>query len=288
MRELVRDDSGQLRNGWKLLGFLALFLGLGVALRAAAALLRFEVLPGTGRAIWLSAGGALAATVICTGLEGVRPSSIGLRLDLKWIRELALGALLGAAMIGLTLLGIWALGGLQGWNHTSDGTAPWGMAGLFLAIALKEELLFRGYFFQRAARGMGPWPAQLLVAALFIAAHAANPAPSSLLRWSSWLNMLLASVLYGLLVLRTGSLALPIGSHFAWNFTQSVLGFNVTGTASPGPWTPRLQGPDWLTGGGLGPEASVACHAALVLAIALVWASGTAKHRWSGRPRLSA
>lgn len=285
MRELVWDDSGHVRNGWKLLGFLALFLGLGVALRAAAALLRFEVLPGSGRAIWLSAGGAVAATVISTGLEGVRPSSIGLRLDLTWIRDLALGALLGATMIGFTLLGIWALGGLQGWDRNSVGTTPWGVAGLFLAIALKEELLFRGYLFQRAVRGMGPWPAQLIVAALFIAAHAANPAPSSLLRWSSWLNMLLASVLYGMLVLRTRSLALPIGSHFAWNFSQSVLGFSVTGTASAGPWTPRLQGPDWLVGGGLGPEASVACHAALVLALALVWAGGDAKHRWSDGER---
>jgi hypothetical protein len=50
--------------------------------------------------------------------------------------------------------------------------------------------------------------------------------------------------------------------HAAWNFTQGgVFGAAVSGDKPedqlPGLLQPRITGPDWLTGGAFGPEASV-------------------------------
>ncbi len=51
---------------------------------------------------------------------------------------------------------------------------------------------------------------------------------------------------------------MPIGIHFAANFVQGgVLGFGVSGNDEQGLLTPTLSGPDWLTGGAFGLEASV-------------------------------
>ena len=65
------------------------------------------------------------------------------------------------------------------------------------------------------------------------------------------LNLVLAGVLLGLCYLRTRSLALPMGLHLGWNWTQgSLLGFGVSGLPSGGWWTPVYHGrPLWLTGG---------------------------------------
>ena len=40
-----------------------------------------------------------------------------------------------------------------------------------LAVAVAEELLFRGFPFQRLVDGIGAWPAQLLMAGYFVLTH---------------------------------------------------------------------------------------------------------------------
>jgi len=53
-------------------------------------------------------------------------------------------------------------------------------------------------------------------------------------RWSWFLAITLAAVmgmLLGLIYLRTGSLWLPVGIHFAWNFVENDL-LNLTGDAT--------------------------------------------------------
>jgi hypothetical protein len=90
----------------------------------------------------------------------------------------------------------------------------------------------------------------------------------------------LGAILLGLAWLRTGSLALPIGVHFGWNWMQgSWLGFDVSGWQQSGWLQPHLlDRPQWLSGGAFGPEASVFSVLVDVLAIALLW-------RWKGRAR---
>ena len=126
---------------------------------------------------------------------------------------------------------------------------------------LAEELLFRGYLFQRLESGLGAGPALGLLGLLFAALHWGNPGMAGLTRaWAS-LNIALAGILLGLCYLRTRSLALPIGLHLGWNWTQgSLLGFGVSGIHHPGWWTPVWHGrPAWVVGGSFGLEASLIC-----------------------------
>jgi len=96
---------------------------------------------------------------------------------------------------------------------------------------------------------------------LFAAAHGRNPGLGGPGAWLSLLNLFLAGLLLGLAYVRTRSLALSMGLHLAWNWTQgTLLGFQVSGTASQGLFRPVLQGrPDWLTGGAFGLEGSLPC-----------------------------
>jgi membrane protease YdiL (CAAX protease family) len=147
----------------------------------------------------------------------------------------------------------------------------------FAWVAVLEELLFRGFVFQRLVDGLGATAALLPMAALFALAHWGNPGmQGGTLAWAT-LDNGLGAVLLGLAYLRTGSLALPIGIHFGWNWTQGVLlGFDVSGLAQGGWLVPHLLGrPQWLTGGAFGPEASVFAVVVDAMAVALLW-------RWKG------
>ena len=71
----------------------------------------------------------------------------------------------------------------------------------------------------------------------------------------------------------SGTLWLPIGIHWAWNYVQgNVLGFAVSGNPVRDKiFTSIISGPDWLTGGIFGAEASVpAVGVGLLLAIILL------------------
>ena len=264
MASVFRGPDGTVRGGWKALLFA---LGAGFCGSAAGNLrpLAGPWLP----AAWFSFAAFLGLTWACLELEGLPLGSVGLRLDRRWARLFLLGALGGCGLMGLMALGAYLGGGFHLARNPQAGLGTL-LAGawLFLAVAFSEELLFRGYLFQRLCQGIGPWPAQLLVAILFAAVHWSNPGMAGATRaWAS-LDLVLAGILLGLCYLRTRSLALPIGLHLGWNWAQGVLlGFGVSGMPSAGWWTPVFHGGTaWLTGGRFGLEASLPC--ALVAAAA--------------------
>ena len=96
----------------------------------------------------------------------------------------------------------------------------------------------------------------LLVSALFFGfGHITNPGATA---WSSLAISIEAGLLFGLLYHVTRSLWWCIGLHAGWNFVQgAVFGIPVSGIKVDGLLDSRLQGPDWLDGGGFGAEASL-------------------------------
>jgi hypothetical protein len=94
------------------------------------------------------------------------------------------------------------------------------------------------------------------------------------------IDTVLGAILLGLAYLRTGSLALPIGIHFGWNWAQgSLLGFDVSGFTQSGWLLPHLLAkPQWFNGGAFGPEASIFSVIVDVTAVMLMW-------RWKGWAR---
>jgi len=273
------DNQGTVRNGWKILGFLALLNLVGFATTPLVRLWPAAwqgVLPGR----WFDVAISLLVTWLCLRAEEKPFAEVGLHPGGRFLRETALGAL-GGFMLMLTTAGfIRGLGGFH-WIRTT-GTGPADLvagAWFFLAVACFEEILFRGYAFQRTVRGLGFRGAQILFALAFASGHWGNPGMTGATKAWATLNIALAAVLLAFCWRRTGSLALPIGVHLGWNWTQgNLLGFRVSGTEAPGWWTPVFHGrPEWLTGGAFGLEASAACALVCGAAIFGLW-------RWKGWP----
>jgi uncharacterized protein len=175
-------------------------------------------------------------------------------------------------LVPALILGIFGFISWQ-WNPIGFSTlAPTLL--LFIEVAIAEELLFRGFVFQRLITSIGQWPAQLIVAGFFLLTHINNPGMTGSAKTLASINIFLASLLFGLAFIRTRSLAMPLGIHFMANWVQGgLLGFGVSGTGQTGLLIPVFrQGYDWLTGGSFGLEASPLGLICLVAALIQLYA----------------
>jgi hypothetical protein len=266
---LLERPDGSLRACLKV-GLFAAVNGGTLAL--VEIMLRNTPLPGLDPwLLWLAltAAATLGVSWLFLFLEGRPLHSIGLRPSKSWGLHFAAGAAGGGLLMLLVACFVRGFDGFH-WVRALGGTAALvSGAWLFLVVALREELLFRGYAFQRLADGTGDWPALVLGAGYFAYAHWGNPGMAGATRLWASLNIGLAGILLGLGYLKTRSLALSVGLHLGWNWTQgSLLGFGVSGTAMGSLWEPVFhQRPTWLTGGAFGLEASLPCTLFTVLGI---------------------
>jgi membrane protease YdiL (CAAX protease family) len=170
------------------------------------------------------------------------------------LRELGAGLVLGAALFSVTIGVLAALGlyTVQGWRPASVLIAPLAVS---IAAGVIEELLFRGAIFRIIEASLGTWIALAISAALFGLVHLGNPNAS----WIAAVAIALeAGVMLGAAYVLTRRLWLPIGIHAAWNFTQGgIFSVAVSGGKTDGLLVASLAGPQWLTGGEFGAEASV-------------------------------
>jgi membrane protease YdiL (CAAX protease family) len=273
------DESGRLRNGWWALIFLACVL---VTTRLYTPLSHGLQALGVAKD-WLHPAPVamvLIATWICTRLRREPLSSVGLRLDRRWAREFAWGSAIGLGGIALAAGLMLAIGGVRFELDParSLGALTFGLY-MFISVSFLEELLFRGFLFQRLVAGLGMWPAQLALAALFALAHWGNPGMEGAAKVWATIDIALAAITLGLAYLRTRSLALPIGLHLGWNWAQGhLLGFGVSGIGITGWLHPVFQGmPTWITGGKFGPEASLLGVIADLAMLAVIWKWPVAK-----------
>lgn len=172
-----------------------------------------------------------------------------------WWRELTAGAAGGALLFSLVVGIVAASGGFHIAGRGSLATI-WGPLSISLISGFAEELLFRGILFRYIERTAGSWAALALTSALFGGAHLANPNASFVAAAAIALE---AGLLLGAVYMLTRRLWAAIGLHAAWNFTQGwVWGLPVSGTqVGDGLVRGQLAGPDWLTGGAFGLEASL-------------------------------
>ena len=136
---------------------------------------------------------------------------------------------------------------------------------MFLIVAIGEEVMFRGVLFRWIDEKFGFAAALIASALVFGLVHISNPGATW---WSSVAIAIEAGLLLGAAYKYSGTLWLPIGIHWAWNFSQgNIFGFEVSGgDAGATLLIPYVDGPELLTGGDFGAEASII---AVVLGAAL-------------------
>jgi membrane protease YdiL (CAAX protease family) len=135
----------------------------------------------------------------------------------------------------------------------------------FVIVGLFEEFLLRGYTQFTLTRGIGFWPTAILLSAAFGAAHLSNKGEDRV----GALGAALIGLFFCLTLRRTGNLWFAVGLHASWDWGETFL-YSVpnSGTTAPGHLlNSSFQGPQWLTGGTVGPEASIF----VFIVIALMW-----------------
>jgi hypothetical protein len=153
-------------------------------------------------------------------------------------------------------------------RHTAGRGFPWyELVTVFIPAAVHEELLFRGYPFQKLYAwrpSFALWFASLFFAAL----HLGNPSVSAI----GITNIFLGGILLGLAYGRYRRLWFPIGLHLAWNLmTGPILGHEVSGYEAVRTMLVETGGgPEWLTGGDFGIEGSVWMTIAEITGITLL------------------
>jgi uncharacterized protein len=265
--KLIFWNEHELRAGWR----LAIFLLLVVSLITMGVTILTKVLhvpPMTAATFtpwsmlsqeFLRFAATVAATAIMGALE-IRPfSKYGLPLAGAFGARFWQGAAWGLVMIVATMALILALGGFSLGQLALHDSAIWSYALIwgvvFVTVGLFEEFLFRGYAQFTLASGLKFWPAAAVLSALFGMVHLFNGGEDKI----GALDVFVIGMFFCLTLRRTGSLWFAVGLHATFDWGETFL-FSVpdSGIVAPGHLlNSSFHGPAWLTGGSVGPEASV-------------------------------
>jgi CAAX protease family protein len=264
MRKVFFNSRG-LRSGWRLLIFVGLFFGLGFVANNL-----IENLFHPAQQSFLDPMGlisqelqslvqVLIATWVMARIEHRRLPEYGIPVRNAFAGGFWMGALYGAVATSLLVGLIAVFGGYRILGLAIHGGTLWYFLCLWvianLLIGFSEELQYRAYLLFTLADGIGFWTAAILLSVGFGALHYFLKPHE---RWEDFASTGLLGLFMCLTLRRTGSLAFAIGFHAAFDLANLFVwsgqnaGEYAVGHLLQTQWT----GPDWLTGGLLGPEAS--------------------------------
>jgi membrane protease YdiL (CAAX protease family) len=289
--EVVFTGPRGIRSGWRICIWV-IAAGTAGFVFAGLAALAVRPAPSETQPLGLILGdgiqlvSVLAATILMSRIEHRALADYALSLREAFGSQFWHGVFWGLASVSV-LLG--AIHLCHGFDLGSVALSGRGLAGYallwaiaFLVVGLFEESVTRAYALFTLADGIRFWPAAGLLSGIFGALHLGNGGES----WVGALAAALIGLFFCFTVRRTGSLWFAVGLHFAWDYAESFVysvpdsGVLVTGHLV----NSSFQGPAWLTGGTVGPEASVFVF---VIIAALFVAFGLT-HREVRFPRLSA
>lgn len=297
-RYIFINDENELRSGWRVLTFVLFAAILEIILagfiKTLATLfpsLKFiaaesadgENLTASGLIVLgVNSGRDFASAVVATAIcarwfERRSFGSVGLRRHKGWLKDFALGSLMGSSALAVAV-GIAAMSGALIFDVRNQSvlTLAQGLIVTFIFLVISaatEELMFRGFPFQALTHNLGGAVAIGLTAVFFGLAHLGNENASVF----STINTILAGIWLGLAYLITRSLWLAIALHYSWNFAMAfVFGLPVSGitTLSNFSWLRGHPGVPWISGGSYGPEAGAGATVALILSTLVIWKSG--------------
>jgi len=253
------------RAGWRVLIFIAVLFAIGVSLHFSLGRVLPKLLPHGFTVITvvvgecLQFGLVLLATVIMGRFEQRTLSDYGLPFRLMLGKQFWTGALWGFVMLSFIVammaasraysLGALALSPLDVVKYGLG----WALA--FLLVGFFEEFAMRGYMQFTLTTGLGFWPAAAITSVLFASGHITNPGEN----WIGVVEIVLIAIFLCTALRRTGNLWFAIGWHMAFDWGESFFystpnsGIHAAGHLV----NARLMGSKWLSGGTVGPEASV-------------------------------
>ena len=260
-------NERELRAGWRLTIFF-LFVVLFFAMGATILTKLLHVPPMTAATFtpWnmlsqeaLQFAATVAAAAIMSALE-IRPfSAYGLPPARAFGARFWQGVAWGISMIAATMALILAFGGFSLGELALHGPAIWSYALIwgvaFVTVGLFEGFLFQGYAQFTLTTGVKFWPAAATLSALFAMVHLLNRGEDKV----GALGVFVIGMFFCLTLRRTGSLWFAVGLHAAFDWGETFL-FSVpdSGMVTSGHLlNSSFHGPTWLTGGTVGPEASV-------------------------------
>lgn len=292
---VFRGPSG-LRAGWRALLFLAIIAAIPLTLSLLIGIV-FGLLHRGGTRPTLSVSGltplglsisegailldTLIAAFIMSRIERRNFGVYGLPLRSAFGNNFWIGLLAGFLAISGSLLGIFAFHGFRltgraiHGNTVISATLAW--TATFILVGLAEEFAFRGYLQYTLTTGMGFWPSAILLSICFGLAHAGNPGESKF----GLISVVLFALLFCLFLRRTGNLWWAVGFHTGWDWGQTFF-YGVPDSGIP-PYHNLLNssfsGSAWLTGGQVGPEASIFTPIVLGV-VAILFASVYRENRY--------
>ena len=272
LSSILAGPDGRMRLGWRLILFLTLTLSIAVPV-----IFLDGYLSGTPTEIGASVGfllGSILAGWWLLTRDKRGFSALGFYFSSDATKESIRGLALGIGIGVVVITAIFLLGGVR-WTPESGTISGW-LLGAFSALAFftipaaMEEAVVRGYAFQAVVESWGVGAALTITAIIFGALHYGNPD----FGWVPLVNITLAGVLLGVVYLKTLSLWWATGVHLGWNWTLGYLAdVPVSGLElMDAPYYEgHPVGPEWLSGGGFGPEASLIAAVVLLLASILLW-----------------
>jgi membrane protease YdiL (CAAX protease family) len=265
LRAIFVGPNG-VRAGWRFLAYAVILVGLDLTVQGflapplVAALRLPQGLTAYGMLVAEVIEGitVLVATGILAAFERKGIDAYGLPVRLAFRGRFWEGAAIGVVSAGAVAVAMMASGAMVVSGLALHGSELVAQTLLWLVVmilvGLNEEYMFRGYPLQALARGMGFWPAAVLLSLLFGAAHLTKPDENVI----DISNIVLLGLLLCLTLRRTGSLWLAAGFHSSFDFMQ----FFVVGTRNGGEQpvghllNVTFPGAAWANGGALGTEAS--------------------------------
>jgi hypothetical protein len=164
-------------------------------------------------------------TFVFVHWDGLQFREVGTGVSVHTVPQLFVGFVIGSAIVLLQMAVVCA-GAHTHWvvaSHQPLGITLLALIGYF-ALALREELAFRGYALFRLEGAWGTWCALLFITVIFTLEHTASG-------WS-WSRSLLGppagALLFGVAALSTRGIFVPLGIHAAFNFGQWFVGLKET------------------------------------------------------------
>lgn len=147
-------------------------------------------------------------SVICQLLMRKKINDLTGGINLIWLKDFLNDLFFDAILMILPVLLLTIFGSVNWQVNIFSFSIIFSGFSILLLASLTEELFFRGFMFQRFIQAFGKWPAQLIVASLFLLTHINNPGMPGIVKKMASINIFVASIMFGIAYLKTASLVM--------------------------------------------------------------------------------